>query len=60
MLDVIQLHRDAVENIQASHEFHYLKEEARRTWDRALAKGRKHGYRNAHVTVLAPTGTIAS
>ncbi len=25
----------------------------------ALAKGRQHGYRNAQVTVLAPTGTIA-
>jgi ribonucleoside-diphosphate reductase alpha chain len=59
MLGVIQLHRDAVEQIQASHEFHYLKEEARRTWDSALAKGRKCGYRNAQVTVLAPTGTIA-
>jgi ribonucleoside-diphosphate reductase alpha chain len=59
MLGVIQLHREAVEQIQPSHEFHYLKEEARRTWDSALAKGRKCGYRNAQVTVLAPTGTIA-
>ena len=59
MLGVIQLHRDAVEGIQASQEFDYLKEEARRCWDRALEKGRKHGYRNAQVTVLAPTGTIA-
>jgi len=58
-LGVIQQHRDAVEDIQASREFNYLKEEARRTWDSALAKGRKFGYRNAQVTVLAPTGTIA-
>jgi ribonucleoside-diphosphate reductase alpha chain len=58
-LGVIKLHREAVEEIQPSSEFHYLKEEARRTWDSALAKGRKHGYRNAQVTVLAPTGTIA-
>ena len=28
-------------------------------WDSALARGRQHGYRNAQVTVLAPTGTIA-
>jgi ribonucleoside-diphosphate reductase alpha chain len=34
-------------------------DEARKTWDGALAKGRQHGYRNAQVTVLAPTGTIA-
>jgi len=59
MLEVIGQHRQAVEGIQASREFHYLKEAARRTWDRALEKGRKHGYRNAQVTVLAPTGTIA-
>ncbi len=58
-LGVIKLHRESVEEIQASSEFHYLKEEARRTWDSALAKGKKHGYRNAQVTVLAPTGTIA-
>ncbi len=59
MLGVIQLHRRAVEEIQPSHEFNYLKEEARRCWDRALERGRSAGYRNAQVTVLAPTGTIA-
>jgi ribonucleoside-diphosphate reductase alpha chain len=59
MLGVIQLHRDAVEEIQPSAEFNYLKTEARTCWDSALAKGREHGYRNAQVTVLAPTGTIA-
>ncbi len=59
MLGVIQLHRDAVEKIQPSREFNYLKDEARKTWEGALAKGRQHGYRNAQVTVLAPTGTIA-
>ena len=59
MLGVIKLHRDAVEGIQPSAEFHYLKTEARKCWDGALAKGRQHGYRNAQVTVLAPTGTIA-
>src|SRR5712691_12344261 len=31
---------------------------ARETWDRAVALGEAHGYRNAQVTVLAPTGTI--
>ena len=59
MLDVIQLHREAVETIQPSQEFNYLKEEARHCWDCALESGRKAGYRNAQVTVLAPTGTIA-
>jgi ribonucleoside-diphosphate reductase alpha chain len=59
MLGVIQLHRKAVEDIQPSSEFDYLKQEARKCWDRALESGSKNGYRNAQVTVLAPTGTIA-
>jgi len=31
---------------------------ARTAWDRALELGEAHGFRNAQVTVLAPTGTI--
>lgn len=31
---------------------------AREAWDRALTLGEKFGYRNAQVTVIAPTGTI--
>jgi ribonucleoside-diphosphate reductase alpha chain len=31
---------------------------AQHSWDRALALGEKHGFRNAQTTVLAPTGTI--
>ena len=31
---------------------------ARRAWDEALQLGGTHGYRNAQVTVIAPTGTI--
>ena len=31
---------------------------ARASWDRALAGGEAHGYRNAQTTLLAPTGTI--
>lgn len=31
---------------------------ARDAWDHALSLGEAHGYRNAQVTVLAPTGTI--
>ncbi|PIE22466.1 MAG: ribonucleoside-diphosphate reductase, adenosylcobalamin-dependent [Planctomycetota bacterium] len=31
---------------------------ARQSWDRALDLGQAHGYRNAQVTVIAPTGTI--
>jgi ribonucleoside-diphosphate reductase alpha chain len=35
-----------------------LLQAARETWDRAVALGEQWGYRNAQVTVLAPTGTI--
>jgi ribonucleoside-diphosphate reductase alpha chain len=59
MLNVIKQHREAVEEIQPSEEFNYLKEDARKAWDVALERGRAVGYRNAQVTVLAPTGTIA-
>jgi ribonucleoside-diphosphate reductase alpha chain len=59
MLGVIRQHRDAVEAIEPSRDFNYLKEEARATWDGAIERGRATGYRNAQVTVLAPTGTIA-
>jgi ribonucleoside-diphosphate reductase alpha chain len=58
MLEVIELHRSHVAEIQESDRFGFLKMEAQKCWDGALAAGRKHGYRNAQVTVLAPTGTI--
>jgi ribonucleoside-diphosphate reductase alpha chain len=35
-----------------------LHEAARSVWDKALELGEKHGYRNAQVSVIAPTGTI--
>src|SRR5437588_11801605 len=59
MLEVIDLHRDAVEEIPDAEEFGYLKKEAAQTWDRAAKLGKRYGYRNAQVTVLAPTGTIS-
>ncbi len=36
----------------------YLLKAAREDADRAVKLGEKHGYRNAQVTVIAPTGTI--
>src|SRR5690606_34208952 len=35
-----------------------LSARAKGAWDEALALGEKHGFRNAQVSVIAPTGTI--
>jgi ribonucleoside-diphosphate reductase alpha chain len=59
MLEVIELHRCAVHQIPDAKEFAYLKQEAASTWDQAANIGNRYGYRNAQVTVLAPTGTIS-
>jgi ribonucleoside-diphosphate reductase alpha chain len=58
MLGVMQMHRTAVEKIDAACP-KYLHEAARKVWDEVLEQGRRHGYRNAQATVLAPTGTIS-
>ena len=59
MLEVIELHRQAVREISDAKEFAHLKEEAAKVWDSAAELGKRYGYRNAQVTVLAPTGTIS-
>jgi ribonucleoside-diphosphate reductase alpha chain len=58
MLNVMRMHRDAVEKIEESGPA-YLKSAARNLWDRVLASGKANGFRNAQATVLAPTGTIS-
>ncbi len=54
-LEVIGMHRRAADGVDAQPA---LAEAARTVWREAEAAGREHGYRNAQVTVLAPTGTI--
>ncbi len=58
MLDVMQMHRDAVDTIDDECPA-YLTDAARQLWDEVLAAGRESGFRNAQATVLAPTGTIS-
>ncbi|HPD34490.1 MAG TPA: vitamin B12-dependent ribonucleotide reductase, partial [Candidatus Kapabacteria bacterium] len=36
----------------------YLVDASKKAWDEALKLGEKYGYRNAQVSVIAPTGTI--
>jgi ribonucleoside-diphosphate reductase alpha chain len=57
-LDVIRMHRASVNNINKTNVPPSLYESSKQCWDEALSQGEKTGYRNAQVTVLAPTGTI--
>ncbi len=73
MLRVIRNHRRAAYNV-ADNDYEsleiapvglekkncpdYLYSHATNAWDKALEKGEKFGYRNAQVSVIAPTGTI--
>ena len=54
----MEMHRDAALAIDRSAPADLLAQ-ARAVWSECLDMGRKHGYRNSQVTVLAPTGTIA-
>jgi ribonucleoside-diphosphate reductase alpha chain len=58
MLKVINLHRQHAYDLSETHCPDGLRDAAKDAWDQALDAGSKHGYRNAQVTVLAPTGTI--
>jgi len=58
MLDVIRMHREAMRGIQPEHVQPELFMAAQESWDTALTHGEKFGFKNAQVTVLAPTGTI--
>jgi ribonucleoside-diphosphate reductase alpha chain len=73
MLRVVRNHRRAAQGQLAGYEgLHIaplpldhghcadaaLREAAQEAWDRALSLGEAHGYRNAQVSVIAPTGTI--
>jgi ribonucleoside-diphosphate reductase alpha chain len=58
-LEVIGMHKEAAEAIDAGGVPEDLLDAARTSWADALETGRKHGYKNGQVTVPAPTGTIA-
>ena len=58
-LRVIKKHRSAAYAIPEQYAPRDLIEAARLSWDQALELGEEAGYRNAQVSVLAPTGTIA-
>ena len=58
MLGVMKLHREAARAIDPALAPRDMRNAAVDAWDRAVAYGGLHGYRNSQATVLAPTGTI--
>ena len=58
MLEVMNQHRAALDDIDSEYCPDYLLDAAREDWNEAIDLGEKYGYRNAQATVLAPTGTI--
>ncbi|MBI5168513.1 MAG: vitamin B12-dependent ribonucleotide reductase [Candidatus Eisenbacteria bacterium] len=58
MMGVMRLHREAARAIDPALAPRDMRKAAIECWDRAVAYGSLHGYRNAQATVLAPTGTI--
>jgi ribonucleoside-diphosphate reductase alpha chain len=57
-LDVIRMHRDSVNTINHRNVPSELFQSAKRVWEDAYEAGRRSGFRNGQVTVIAPTGTI--
>ncbi len=59
MLKVIKNHSQKIQDINSNLLPSELIETAESLWNEAYDLGREYGFRNAQVSVLAPTGTIA-
>lgn len=58
MLNVLRMHREAVNHIDPSLVPEDLLSAAATAWDEAVELGELYGLRNSQASVLAPTGTI--
>lgn len=58
MIKVLKMHRQAVNDIDASLVSEDLLSAAATAWDEAVELGQLYGIRNSQASVLAPTGTI--
>ncbi len=61
MLQVMRMHQEATKKIKRINKVNGLEkliDEAEKVWDEVIFRGEKYGFRNAQVTLLAPTGTI--
>ncbi|MFA5174393.1 MAG: adenosylcobalamin-dependent ribonucleoside-diphosphate reductase [Candidatus Pacearchaeota archaeon] len=59
MLNVIKKHKKNLEDIAWKHVDEDVKKSIYSTWTRLEDRGEKFGFRNAQVSVIAPTGTIS-
>lgn len=60
-LDVMSLHQEGMKRSEFNYLPIHLKpvfQAAKKSWSDVLSLGKKYGFKNAQVTVLAPTGTI--
>src|SRR3989441_8629020 len=58
-LNVIGMHRAHAYKIGQAGVQKSILESARKSWDEALSLGERHGFKNAQIHVISPTGTIA-
>lgn len=59
MQEVMEKHKQSLDNINWDGIDKEIKNEAYKTWDNVLVNGNLYGFRNSQATALAPTGTIS-
>ncbi|MFH1089119.1 MAG: vitamin B12-dependent ribonucleotide reductase [Candidatus Uhrbacteria bacterium] len=59
VLDVMRMHRDATEVLLTANVPADLLVAAKKSWQEVVERGARFGLRNAQISLLAPTGTIA-
>ncbi len=59
MMRVMEMHANAAKGIPSTTGSEQFLSAVKKSWNTALRLGKKHGFRNAQTTVLAPTGTIS-
>jgi ribonucleoside-diphosphate reductase alpha chain len=58
-LGVLNAHRDALDRVKTTPRSQHILNAAKRAWDQAVGFADGAGWRNAQVSLLAPTGTIS-
>jgi ribonucleoside-diphosphate reductase alpha chain len=58
MMEVISMHQKATKKMPSVNGLEELVMSANKKWEEVIDRGNKYGFRNAQVTLLAPTGTI--